>query len=114
MGDGEHDQEVTPIAVDWVRGQAEVLLTEGSDVTIDATGACREDRASWIELARLHSAVPVAVVFRAPLQKALDGNRSRERHVPEDVIHAMWSDICQTTDSDLRSEGFAEVHSLGN
>ncbi|MBW4722394.1 AAA family ATPase [Saccharothrix obliqua] len=112
IGAGEHDQGVSARVFDLVASRAAEHLAAGRDVTIDATGARRRDRARWLVLAAAHGAVPVAIRLRCPLWTALRRNRGRERRVPTLVLVRMWCAVRTLTPDRLHREGFAEVRDL--
>lgn len=112
IGDGEDDQSVSASAFDLVEQRAAACLAAGRDVTIDATGARRANRARWLALAAAHGAVPIAVRLRCPLLVALRRNRLRSRRVPPWVLVRMWWTVRWLTPERLLAEGFADVRDV--
>jgi len=77
----------------------------GMDVVFDATNVSRAWRARSLEAASGQAVVPVAVLFRCPLEVALRRNRRRRFPVPDEVIRRFAESLEEPT----REEGFAEV-----
>ena len=65
-------------------------LDQRRPVVLDATMVKKDDRETYIKLAREYGALVTAVVFDVPLEVALERNRQRERTVPENVLHNMY------------------------
>ena len=91
-------------------------LYEGHDVVFDATNLHKKDRsASLIRTMTILSELGgnkedvnlEAVLVRTDLTTCLERNRSRERHVPEDVLTRMWQASEAISDKTLRDEGFS-------
>ena len=77
----------------------------GMDVVFDATNVSRAWRARSLEAAAGQDVVPVAILFRCPLEVALERNRRRRFPVPDEVIRRFHASLEEPT----REEGFAEV-----
>jgi predicted kinase len=77
----------------------------GMDVVFDATNVSRAWRARSLEAAAGQAVVPVAILFRCPLEVALQRNRRRRFPVPDEVIRRFHEGFEEPT----REEGFAEV-----
>lgn len=112
VGEGDDDRNASDAAFDLVEQRAAEHLDEGRDVTIDATGARRQDRARWLALAAAHGAVPVAVRLRCSLLIALRRNRSRPRQVPALVVFRMWWAVRALPPERLLAEGFVHVEDV--
>ncbi len=77
----------------------------GMDVVFDATNVSRAWRARSLEAGAGQAVVPVAILFRCPLEVALERNRRRRFPVPDDVIRRFHVSLEEPT----LEEGFAEV-----
>lgn len=77
----------------------------GMDVVFDATNVSRAWRARSLEAAAGQAVVPVAILFRCPLEVALRRNRRRRFPVPDEVIRRFH----ETLEEPTRDEGFAEI-----
>ena len=77
----------------------------GMDVVFDATNVSRAWRARSLEAAAGQAILPVAILFRCPLELALQRNRRRRFPVPDEVIRRFHASLEEPT----REEGFAEI-----
>lgn len=102
---GSEEIQGSPAAVfSQVRFNCWQYLVQGRDVVVDATNITRKNRA------KLKSGMPLgtefkAIVFKTDLETALKRNTERARHVPEDVVKRMFTNLEMPT----ADEGFAEI-----
>jgi predicted kinase len=93
FGRGEDDQSVSVIAFDTTRRRMDFALKDGFSVIIDATNMYRKARKQFIDIANMHGAKTIAVVFEVDKNTLLDRNQKRGaqggRNVPEFVIDKM-------------------------
>ena len=93
FGWGEGDQSVSHIAFKATYEEMEKALSNGKDVIIDATNMYRKTRKKFLEIAKLHNAQTIALVFEVKKETLLERNKKRGeaggRNVPEDVIDRM-------------------------
>ena len=91
-------------------------LSNGKDVYFDATNLHREGRNDarfkinnmFFEEGGTPGNIKYeAVLVRADLETCLRRNRTRSRHVPEDVLAKMWLAAEAISDKTLRDEGFS-------
>ncbi len=91
-------------------------LYDGFDVVFDATNLHKKDRsASLMRIMTILSELGgnkedvnlEAVLVRTDLETCLERNRSRKRHVPEDVLTRMWRASESISDKTLKDEGFS-------
>lgn len=75
-------------------------ISGGYSVIIDNTSVSRKARAVFIRKANC-----TAIFVDTPLDECLRRNRKRERHVSEDVIYRMASNLVPPT----KEEGFKEI-----
>lgn len=88
-----------------VYDRCRTALSEGNDVVLDATNLSKFCRKN--SLSRLKGLYSDAIVlyFDTPLEKALENNNNRIRHVPEEVIKSMHSKMEIPT----KEEGFSKI-----
>jgi predicted kinase len=112
VADDENDQSATDAAFEILRAIAQKRLERGRLCVIDATNVRREDRAAWVELAREHHALPVAIVLDLPARVCIERNRRRPDRAfgPRVVIGQRLA--LRRTVRGLQREGFRYVHRL--
>lgn len=86
----EADQSEPERVVDAFREEFEERLLGKHSVLVDNTNVTGVHRRTWIEIAQNRGVRDIHIlVMNAPLSRCLQRNRSRERVVPEDVLHDM-------------------------
>ena len=112
VADDEADQAATADAFELVRVMAELRLKNRRLAVIDATNVRREDRARWVELARRHHALPVAVVIDPSEAVCVARNDARpDRPSGPHVVRRMRGELRRGVKG-LAKEGFRAVHRL--
>ena len=112
VSDDENSQEATGDAFDVLRHIAGKRLARGLLTVIDATNVQREAREPFVELAREHDVLPVAIVLQMPEELCRTRNKSRaDRAFGPHVIRNQSSQLRQGLRG-LEREGFRYVHVL--
>jgi protein phosphatase len=114
VSDNETDQGVAGDAFDLVREIAGKRLKHRKVAVIDATNVRPADRKSWIELARLWHALPVAIVFDPGIEVCIARNKGRpDRTFGGQVVQRMVSEVRRGLGG-LQREGFRQVWKLAS
>jgi protein phosphatase len=112
VADDENDQSATRDAFEVLNFIAGKRLTAGRLTVVDATNVQRESRQRFVELARAHDVLPVAIVLDVPEQVCLERNRSRpDRDFGAHVIRRQRDQLRRSLRG-LAKEGFRTVHVL--
>src|SRR4051812_19856004 len=77
VSDDENDQSATGDAFDVLRFVAGKRLARGLVTVVDATNVQPESRKPWVEMAREHDVLPVAIVLNLPERICHERNTSR-------------------------------------
>jgi polynucleotide kinase-phosphatase len=113
VSDDENDQAATADAFDVLRYIAGKRLKNGIMTVVDATNLRSEDRRQYVQLAREHHCLPVAVVLNLPEKLCQERNRSRpDRNFGAHVIRNQRSTLRRGLGrggKSLRREGFRQV-----
>ncbi len=114
VADDENDQSATADAFETLRFVAGKRLAAGRTTVVDATNVQKHARQQWIELAREHDVLPVAIVLDLPESVCVDRNARRsDRDFGAHVVRKHRSNLRKSLKS-LRREGFRRVHVLGS
>lgn len=114
VADDENDQSATADAFETLRFVAGKRLAAGRTTVVDATNVQKHARQQWIELAREHDVLPVAIVLDLPESVCVDRNARRNgRDFGAHVVRKHRSNLRKSLKS-LRREGFRRVHVLGS
>ncbi|RKR73636.1 polynucleotide kinase-phosphatase [Frondihabitans australicus] len=112
VSNDENDQNATGAAFDALRYVAATRLKRGLLTVIDATNVQPQARRSFVELAREHDVLPVAIVLDVPQSVSVARNESRtDRDFPASVIKRQ-NDQLRRSLRGLGREGFRRVHVL--
>ena len=112
VADDENDQAASRDAFDVLGYIAGKRLAAGRLTVIDATNVQADARKQFIELARAHDVLPVAIVLDIPEKLCQQRNASRpDRTFPDHVIHRQRDQLRRSLRS-LSREGFRKVHVL--
>ena len=110
VADDENDPAATEDAFELVRTLAAMRLQRRRLAVIDATNMRASDRKQWVEIARAHHALPVAVVIDPGEEVAVARNDARpDRPSGPHVIRRMRGEIRRGLKG-LPREGFRAVH----
>jgi protein phosphatase len=108
----ENDQAATAAAFDVLRYIAGKRLDGGHLTVVDATNVQPEARRHFVELARAHDVLPVAVVLDLPERVCLDRNAARpDRDFGNEVVLRQRDQLRRSLEH-LGKEGFRKVHVL--
>jgi protein phosphatase len=112
VADDENDQTVSPTAFALVHFIAEQRLAGRRLTVIDATSVRPEDRRAYVEIARRHHALPVAIVLDLDERlcherNALRPNRQFGAHVVRNQVKTLRRHL-----RNLKREGFRQIHEL--
>jgi len=112
VSNDENDQAATSAAFDALRFVASQRLKAGLLTVIDATNVQAEARKSFVQLARDHDVLPVAIVLDVPERVCIDRNESRtDRQFGSHVIKRQQAQLRRSMKY-LGKEGFRKVHVL--
>jgi protein phosphatase len=110
--DDENDQAISRDAFELVGAIAAMRLKHRRIAVIDATNVRAADRKQWIELARRHHALPVAIVLDVSVDDCMRHNQDRpDRQFGAGVPQRMVSEIRRGLRG-LEREGFRQVWRL--
>jgi protein phosphatase len=108
----ENDQAATAAAFDVLRYIAGKRLDGGHLTVVDATNVQPEARRHFVELARAHDVLPVAIVLDLPERVCLDRNAARtDRDLSPSVVQRHRDQLRRSL-KHLGKEGFRTVHVL--
>jgi len=112
VSDDENDQAATSDAFDVLHYIAGKRLAAGRLTVVDATNVQPEARKQFVELARSHDVLPVAIVLDVPGEVCTARNTSRsERNFGAHVVRRQHDQLRRSLRS-LSREGFRKVHVL--
>ena len=111
VADDENDQAATADAFDVLAYIAGKRLAAGLTV-VDATNVQPAARKQFVELARAHDVLPVAIVLDLPEKLCTQRNSGRpDRTFPSAVIHRQHDQLRRSVRG-LNREGFRKIHLL--
>ncbi|HEY7920071.1 MAG TPA: polynucleotide kinase-phosphatase [Streptosporangiaceae bacterium] len=112
VADDENDQAATADAFDVLEYIAGKRLAAGRLTVVDATNVQPAARKQFVELARAHDVLPVAIVLDLPKTLCAQRNAGRpDRTFGAQVIHRQHDQLRRSLRS-LSREGFRKVHVL--
>ncbi len=112
VADDENDQAATPDAFDVLTYIAGKRLAAGRLTVVDATNVQPAARKQFVELARAHDVLPVAIVLDLPKNLCTQRNSGRaDRTFASSVIHRQHDQLRRSLRA-LNREGFRKVHVL--
>ena len=112
VSNNENDQAATNAAFEALRFVAARRLDAGLLTVVDATNVQEEARRSFVQLARAHDVLPVAIVLDVSERVCLDRNASRtDRDFGPQVIKRQQDQLRRSLKT-LGKEGFRKVHVL--
>jgi polynucleotide kinase-phosphatase len=112
VSNNENDQAATNTAFEALRFVAGKRLDAGLLTVIDATNVQAEARKGFVQLARDHDVLPVAIVLDVPERVCVDRNESRtDRQFGASVIKRQQDQLRRSLKF-LGKEGFRKVHIL--
>ncbi len=112
VSNNENDQAATSSAFEALRFVASQRLRAGLLTVVDATNVQAEARKSFVQLARDHDVLPVAIVLDVPERVCIDRNESRtNRQFGANVIKRQQDQLRRSMKF-LGKEGFRKVHVL--
>jgi protein phosphatase len=112
VADDENDQAATADAFDVLEYIAGKRLAAGRLTVVDATNVQPAARKQFVELARAHDVLPVAIVLDLPKNLCAQRNAGRpDRTFGVQVIHRQHDQLRRSLRS-LSREGFRKVHVL--
>jgi predicted kinase len=99
-----------PLVWETIYLRVEASLSAGNATAVDATNVTVKGRAPWIALGLRYGVVPQAYVVYIELNDALQRNATRDRVVPDYVMHTMHKNFEQNcSKGQLENEGFSVV-----
>ncbi|AUX41683.1 metallophosphoesterase [Sorangium cellulosum] len=114
VADDEGDQSATADAFDVLRYIAGKRLAAGRLAVVDATNVQPDARRPFVELARQHHVLPVAIVLDLPEKLCHARNAARpDRQFGPHVVRNQTRDMRRSL-RELRREGFRYVHVLSS
>ena len=112
VADDENDQAATADAFDVLTYIAGKRLAAGRLTVVDATNVQPAARKQFVELARAHDVLPVAIVLDLPESLCTQRNSGRaDRTFASSVIHRQHDQLRRSLRA-LNREGFRKVHVL--
>ncbi|SDT04980.1 polynucleotide kinase-phosphatase [Microlunatus soli] len=108
----ENDQASSADAFDVLAYIAGKRLAAGRLTVVDATNVTRETRRQFVQLARDHDVLPVAVVLDTPVGTAIERNASRQSRDFGARVVKRQHDQLRRSLKGLGKEGFRTVHVL--
>jgi polynucleotide kinase-phosphatase len=112
VSNDENDQSATAAAFEALRFVASKRLSAGLTTVIDATNVQPEARKSFVQLARDHDVLPVAIVLDVSERICVDRNAARtDRTFGANVIKRQQDQLRRSMKY-LGKEGFRKVHVL--
>ncbi len=112
VGEGESDQAAGADAFAVLDLIVEARLARGLLTVVDTLGLDDEQRSGYVERARRHGVMAVAVGFDTPPKVCRERNRARSEPVPDRVVGAQLNRWVEVRDR-LDGEGFDAVLSPG-
>lgn len=112
VSNDENDQAATTDAFEALRFVASKRLSAGLLTVIDATNVQADARKGFVQLARDHDVLPVAIVLDVPERICVERNESRtDRQFGASVIRRQQDQLRRSLKF-LNKEGFRKVHVL--
>src|SRR5262249_2365753 len=112
VSDDENSQEATADAFALLQATVDLRLKRRRLTIVDATNARPEDRKRFVDLARRHHALPVAIVIDPGFNVCQTRNAARpDRQFGPHVIRNQRSAIRRSLGA-MKREGFGTVHVL--
>ena len=112
VSDDENSQAATADAFDVLTYIAGKRLAAGRLTVVDATNVQPAARRQFVELARTHDVLPVAIVLDLPKSLCTQRNSSRpDRTFASQVIHRQHDQLRRSLRG-LHREGFRKIHVL--
>jgi protein phosphatase len=112
VADDENDQAATADAFDVLAYIAGKRLAAGRLTVVDATNVQPASRKQFVDLARAHDVLPVAIVLDLPEKLCTQRNSGRpDRTFPSAVIHRQHDQLRRSLRG-LNREGFRKIHVL--
>jgi protein phosphatase len=112
VSNDENDQSATEAAFDALRYVASKRLEAGLLTVIDATNVQPGARKSFVDLAKAHDVLPVAIVLDVPAAVAVERNASRpDRDFGAHVVRRQHDQLRRSLRF-LGKEGFRRIHVL--
>ena len=112
VSNDDNDQSATAAAFEALRFVAAKRLEQNLLTVIDATNVQPTARKSFIDLARAHDMLPVAIVLDVPERVAIDRNAGREGRDFGPLVVRRQADQLRRSLKGLGREGFRRVHVL--
>ncbi|MDR5700211.1 polynucleotide kinase-phosphatase [Agromyces aerolatus] len=113
VSNDENDQAATASAFEALRFVAAQRLTAGLLTVVDATNVRSEDRRGFVELARAHDVLPVAIVLDVPERICIDRTEARADRAFGVGVIKRQQDALRRSMRGLGREGFRRIHILG-
>ena len=112
VADDENDQAASADAFDVLQYIAGKRLAAGRLTVVDATNVQPAARKQFVDLARAHDVLPVAIVLDLPVRVCIDRNQARaDRNFGSHVINRQRDQLRRGLRG-LEKEGFRRVHIL--
>ena len=112
VADDENDQAATGDAFDVLAYVAGKRLAAGRLTVVDATNVQPAARKQFVDLARAHDVLPVAIVLDIPEKLCTQRNSTRpDRTFASQVIHRQHDQLRRSLRG-LNREGFRKIHVL--
>ncbi|NBD08924.1 polynucleotide kinase-phosphatase [Corallococcus silvisoli] len=112
VSDDENNQEATKDAFETLRFVAAKRLARGLLTVVDATNVQPESRKAFVELARDHHVLPVALVLDVPERTCIERNQQRpDRAASSRFVRNQASQLHRSLRG-LEREGFRHLHIL--
>lgn len=112
VSNDENDQAATGAAFEALRFVASQRLRAGLLTVIDATNVQPEARRGFVQLARDHDVLPVAIVLDVPERVCIERNASRTDRTFGAHVIKRQQDQLRRSKRFLGREGFRKVHLL--
>jgi protein phosphatase len=112
VSDDENDMDATQAAFDVLHYIAVKRLAARRLVVVDATNLKPEDRKPFVDLAREHHVLPIAIVLEPPQKVCTARNQARpDRDLPRSVIRQHIQQLRRSVRR-LEKEGFRYIYRL--
>ncbi|WBU37452.1 polynucleotide kinase-phosphatase [Homoserinibacter sp. YIM 151385] len=112
VADDENDQSATAAAFDALRYVAAKRLEQNRLTVVDATNVQPASRRAFVELAREHDMLPVAIVLDVPERVAVERNAARPGRDFGAAVVRRQHDQLRRSLKGLGREGFRRIHVL--
>jgi len=114
VSDDENNQLATNDAFDVLYFIAGKRLKSGLLTVVDATNVQKESRKGFIELAKTHNCLPLAIVLNLPESICEERNQNRpDRNFGAHVIHQQNQQLKRSVKG-LKEEGFRQIYILNS